>query len=216
MLGYMHGEQMQVKKEDVRDKIINSARKEFLKHGYLKASLRVIAENESLTKGAIYSYFKNKDALFCELTAPAVSFIENEFQNDKNCFSVGMSGAAKSAHELTIQSFKRCANSVLGNYESFKLLLFCSAGSSLQNYKERIIRLYAQNFYKIVSFFTEAECDVSVINEIFIHTLASSYVSFLEELILHKPGQKQADDYAAQLAVFVQAGMKKLYFHQMQ
>ena len=208
---------MQVKKEDIKEKIINSARREFLEHGYVEASLRVIAEKGGLTKGAVYSYFENKDALFCELTAPAISFIKSEFEHDKCYYASKKKDALLDSYEVTIQGFRSCAQAVLDNHESFKLLLFCSAGSSLQNYKERIIQLYAQNFHKLLQFFTKTESyHEGVINEMFVHTLATTYVSFLEEIVLHEPERKEVDDYVEQMAIFVHSGIEKLYFYQMQ
>lgn len=206
---------MQVKKEDIREKIISSAREEFLKHGYVEASLRVIAEKAGLTKGAVYSYFENKDALFCELTTPAISFIESEFQHDNCHYDFKTKDALFDSYEVTIQGFRSCSQAVLDNHKSFKLLLFCSAGSSLENYKETIIQLYAQNFYKVCSFFTKTESyHKGVINEMFIHTLATTYVSFLEEIVLHEPERKEVDDYVEQMAIFVHSGIEKLYFRQ--
>lgn len=208
---------MQVKKEGIKEKLISSARREFLEHGYADASLRVIAEKAGLTKGAVYSYFENKDALFCELAAPAISFIENEFQCDKSCSAFKTQEALVDSYEVTIQGFRNCAHAVLDNYESFKLLLFCSSGASLQNYKEKIIQLYAQNFYKLLPIFTKTgSCREGVITEMFIHTLATTYVSFLEEIVLHEPERKEVDDYVAQMAIFVHSGIEKLYFHQTQ
>ena len=208
---------MQVKKENIKEKIIRSARREFLEHGYVEASLRVIAEKEGLTKGAVYSYFENKDALFCELTAPARSFIESEFQHEQCYYASKAKDALFDSYEANIQKFKSYAQAVLDNHESFKLLLFCAAGSSLQNYKERIIQLYTQNFYKLLSFFTKTEsCHAGVINEMFIHTLATTYVSFLEEIVVHEPERKEVDDYVEQMAIFVHSGFEKLYFHQIQ
>ena len=55
-----------------------------------------------------------------------------------------------------------------------------------------------------------------VINEMFIHTLATIYVSFLEEIALHEPARKEVDEYVKQMAVFIHYGIRKLYFHQMQ
>ncbi len=208
---------MQVKKEDIREKIMNSARGEFLEGGYAGASLRVIAEKANLTKGAVYSYFKNKDALFCELAAPAVNFIESQFGNKACRAAQNPKDAALNSYESTILSFKKCAHAVLNHKESFKLLLFCSAGSSLRDYKERIIRLYAGNFYRLLSFLTKTRpCREGVISEMFVHTLAGAYVDFLEELILHEPEREEADEYAAQMAVFVHSGIEKLYSHKMQ
>lgn len=201
---------MQVKKEDVREKIISFARSEFLEHGYTNASLRVIAEKAGLTKGAVYSYFASKDALFRELTATAVNFIESQFRHDACCAaSVG----TIDSYQETIKSFRSCAHAVLDHYDCFKLLLFCSAGSSLQNYKERIIQLYAQNFHRLLSFITGTEaCRAGAIGEMFVHTLASTYVGFLEEIVLHEP--EDVDGYAEQMAVFVYSGIGALFRHQ--
>ncbi len=203
---------MQVKKEDIKEKIINSARREFLEHGYTNASLRIIAEKAGLTKGAVYSYYKNKDALFCELTATAVMIIENEFEIDYYDYTSITNEAFPDSFESSIKGFRKYVHAVLDNYESFKLLLFCAAGSTLHNYKERIIQLYAQNFHRFLSLFTKTK--KIIISEMFIHTLAATYVSFLEELVLHEPNIAEADDYAIQMAVFVHSGIEKLYLHQ--
>lgn len=205
---------MQVKKEDIKERIKISAREEFIEHGYMEASLRVIAKRAGLTKGAVYSYFENKDALFYELTDPAVSFIESEFQHDAcNCTLTEKNGLWDT-YESNIEGFKNNAYAVLHNHESFKLLLFCAGGSSLQNYKERIIMLYARNFHSRLSLSPESESRNGSIGEMFIHTLAATYVNFLEELVLHEPNKTEAEDYAVQMAIFVRSGIEKVYSHQ--
>ena len=203
---------MQVKKEIIKENIICSARREFLDHGYAEASLRVIAEKAGLTKGAIYSYFESKDTLFCELVAPALRFIENEFQYDKSCDITRKN--ASELFESNVQGFRNHTQAVLDNYESFNLLLFCAAGSSLQDYKERIIQRYAQNFYARLYHLTQKKNSKGFISEMFVHTLAATYISFLEELVLHEPNRTEADDYAVQMAIFVYSGIDKLFLHQ--
>lgn len=49
------------------DGIIQAAYSEFLAYGFQKASLHKIAEKASVTTGAIYIRYKNKDALFVSL-----------------------------------------------------------------------------------------------------------------------------------------------------
>ncbi|MGD1820221.1 MAG: TetR/AcrR family transcriptional regulator [Pleomorphochaeta sp.] len=197
---------MQIKKEDIRAKILDSARVEFLKNGYNKASLRVISNNANLTKGAIYSYFKNKDALFCELVKPATSFLEAEFSDNSRYIRYSRKNNNNFPIEFKLESFKFHAHVVLDNYDSFKLLLFCAAGSSLESYRERIISLYADQFNLRASFMEKKEeyC------QLFVHTLASTYISYLEEIITHNPDRNLVDKYAAQMAIFVDAGINKL------
>lgn len=58
---------MQILKQDVKNKILNSASKEFESKGYKKASIRQIAKNAGMTEGNIYRYFKGKESIFEEI-----------------------------------------------------------------------------------------------------------------------------------------------------
>lgn len=199
---------MQVKREEVKERIIDSARSEFLCHGYGGASLRTIAEKAGLTKGAVYTYFDNKDDLFCAVAEAAVQQIECVFPVDRDNASMARDFiyAPGAEEEKTVRIFRDHAKTVLDHHESFQLLLFCAGGSSLQNYKERIIQLYSESFYRFLAFLHKPHC----VGEIFVHTLANTYVGFLEEIVLHEPHREEADIYAGQMAVFVYSGIKNV------
>lgn len=62
---------MQVLKEQVRSRIVSSARAEFLKRGYAQASMRIVAESSEITVGNIYRYYSSKQSLFEEVVSPA-------------------------------------------------------------------------------------------------------------------------------------------------
>jgi AcrR family transcriptional regulator len=55
---------MQVLKEEVRQRILKSARREFKKRGFEKASMRSIASAANMTVGNLYRYYKNKEDLY--------------------------------------------------------------------------------------------------------------------------------------------------------
>ena len=58
--------------ENTIEKIKQTALDEFFMHGYNKASLRMICSRAGVTTGAMYFYFKNKEALFREIFEPLV------------------------------------------------------------------------------------------------------------------------------------------------
>lgn len=62
---------MQIKKNHVKDQLLQSALNEFLICGFEKASLRNIVKNANTTTGNFYNYFENKEALFDALVTPA-------------------------------------------------------------------------------------------------------------------------------------------------
>lgn len=50
---------------ETKEKLLASAKSEFLKKGYMKASLRKICANAEVTTDALYFFFKDKEDLFC-------------------------------------------------------------------------------------------------------------------------------------------------------
>ena len=49
---------------DVKQRLIEIGRKEFLEQGYVKASMRNISAAANVTTGAIYFFFHNKEDFF--------------------------------------------------------------------------------------------------------------------------------------------------------
>jgi len=64
---------MQYKKEEIRDKIINSALIEFEKKGFSKASILNIAKCANVPVGNLYRYFSSKSELFTQIVRTTVT-----------------------------------------------------------------------------------------------------------------------------------------------
>lgn len=69
---------MQIKKEEMREKILQAATDEFFKKGYENASMRVIAQKSYTTVGNIYHYFENKDVLLEAILLPVIEDLETK------------------------------------------------------------------------------------------------------------------------------------------
>ncbi len=67
---------MQIKKEEMREKILQVAIDEFFKRGYENASMRVIAQKSYTTVGNIYHYFENKEVLLEAILLPVLDDLE--------------------------------------------------------------------------------------------------------------------------------------------
>lgn len=68
---------MQIKKEELRQTILEAATDEFMRKGYKDASMRVIARKAHTSLGNIYHYYKNKELLFDEVILPSFENIES-------------------------------------------------------------------------------------------------------------------------------------------
>ena len=71
----------QVLKDDLRDKIIESSKKEFLQKGFRGASMRSIAKRSGMTVGNLYRYFNNKDDIIKQIVSETVEEIEEILHN---------------------------------------------------------------------------------------------------------------------------------------
>ena len=55
---------MQVKKTELYDRILMTAEKLFIRYGYAKTSLKLIAEKCYISKSNIYRYFSSKEEIY--------------------------------------------------------------------------------------------------------------------------------------------------------
>ena len=67
----------QILKDDVRKRILDSAKEEFLSYDYEDASMRRIALRSKMTVGNLYRYFKNKEELLLFIVNPTYSRINS-------------------------------------------------------------------------------------------------------------------------------------------
>ena len=130
---------MAYKNYELDGKITASAAGEFLQHGYEKASLRKIAAGADVTIGAIYTRYKNKDALFCALTENLRQKMESLRQE---IFCEYKKAAAEGLEQITAVMQHECdmlLHLMYDRYQEARLLFCRSTGSSLADYYSRIM-----------------------------------------------------------------------------
>lgn len=61
----------------IDSRLIESARKEFIEKGFIKAELKTICENANITTGAVYKRYKGKEELFRAVVEKAVATLDS-------------------------------------------------------------------------------------------------------------------------------------------
>lgn len=81
---------MQIKKEDLRNDIIEAAKNEILDKGYDRASMRVIARIAHTTLGNVYNYFSNKEdgAVLQPLFDSLDQLVKIHFEEEQSVYSL--------------------------------------------------------------------------------------------------------------------------------
>lgn len=142
---------MQVKKDEVRNAILNEAEKEFGEKGFLNASVRKIVKAAGTTIGNFYNYFENKDALFEALVDDEykgfIYFIENHNKVEKPEFFLQTSD---------ISQWRKVLPQLLQNImpvfsDRFVLLLESSMGTKYENTRKLVTDLLKEHFVEHMS-----------------------------------------------------------------
>jgi AcrR family transcriptional regulator len=129
---------MQILKKEVEERILKAARAEFGEHGFAKAKMRSIAERAGVSTGNLYTYFPNKDDLFCALVAPAVDQINAHTNYDR--IKSPENSDVCCTYEWNRDLYLEIADVHCRNREDLKLIYFKSQGSSLEDFREDCIR----------------------------------------------------------------------------
>ncbi len=84
--------------EEATDNIITAAKEEFLKYGFIKASLRRIAKKAKTSPSSIYTRFNNKEDLFSYFVKEHSDYILSRTKNHMENFH-----HRKKKYKLTVE-----------------------------------------------------------------------------------------------------------------
>ncbi|MBR0461581.1 MAG: TetR/AcrR family transcriptional regulator [Erysipelotrichaceae bacterium] len=113
----------QILKEEIRNKIVEAAKEEFLEKGYKDASLRSIAQKAGITVGNLYRYFRNKEDINLQIVGPTLDLLEamlSEMTDNKVSFEAHVFSIRMDTNEL-IGSLDRLADEMVEIYRGHKI-----------------------------------------------------------------------------------------------
>lgn len=167
----------QILKNDIKENILKAALQEFYANGYQSAAMRSIAEKAKIATGLIYSYYKNKEALFNEILRPVLYDWERvlsaeDYSHNKN----EIYGLSKAETECIINLF--------AHRQEFIILMDKSAGTKYKHEKERFIQDIEEHLKK--------HCNDEVVDTVFLHIIANNFVDGLMQIMYHYKGKEWA------------------------
>lgn len=196
---------------ETKNRLLESAKKEFLEKGFTQASLRKIAANAGVTTGAMYRHFKDKDAIFCALVDHAIETTKK----------VVMLADADNHAKLTLSTMQEHIASekkstelfldyMYDHFDAFTLLLTKSAGSTHERFQEDICELYTENCSRSFDLMYEEKFASKKLSPMTIHFMASTVINAFCDIILHNMQKKDAFRYIGDIMEFTSSGMYRL------
>ncbi|MCR5509652.1 MAG: TetR/AcrR family transcriptional regulator [Lachnospiraceae bacterium] len=194
---------MSVRDTSIDPRLLDSARKEFTEHAFLRAELKAICDNAGVTTGAVYKRYKGKEELFQAVVKDTVDTLDS-FVNIRT--DIDFSGMTDEEvrntwimdEEYTLELFK-----TLWKLRSdFVLLLEKSAGTAYENYGHDFA-LRMTNAY--MQYYTESKkrgLASVVISKAEMHVLCTSFWTAIYEPFVHKMTWKEIEEHCKVICRF--------------
>ena len=194
------------KDHSLDDGILQAAYSEFLAYGFQKASLHKIAEKAGVTTGAIYTRYKNKDALF-------VSLLQDFFEAMKVLFAPVAEEYEKAKHSAHPEDILRAINAeesiyfrlLTEHYDDCTLFFSRSDGSSVEMILKEIMNTKTK---QTVDFFSEVYGKAP--NEDAIRLLMGSQFWYFRQLLNEHLDKDEMFDCLCSILDFTNAGWRQL------
>ena len=200
---------MQVQKTDIRRRIIEVAKAEFLEKGYKNASMRTIAKNTGVGLSNIYNYFKNKDEILEEVLNPLLMAFD--IMLDKHNSPEYISLDIFISKEYQQKQINMFVDLIKQYRKELHLLLFRTHGSSLENYSEeytnRHTALGLEYIQKMKKKYPQVNTNIS---DFFIHTISSWWISIIGEIVSHDLKENEIQKFITEYMEFGTAGWKRI------
>lgn len=194
---------MSVRDTSIDPRLLESARDEFMKHGFIKADLKTICDNAGVTTGAVYKRYKGKEELFQAVVKDTVeilnSFVTVRTDIDFTAMTDSEVRDTWIMNEAFILDLFRTLWKIRGD---FVLLLEKSAGTVYENYGHefalRMTDAYMQ-YYQEAKKRGLAKADISKDE---MHVLCTSFWNAIYEPFVHKMTWEKIEDHCRVMCRF--------------
>ena len=193
------------------EKIQEAALAEFLKKGFLGASLRQIVKNAGVTTGAFYGYFSSKEALFTAIVEPHASMLMSRFMEAQTTFAE-LPEEEQPKH-MGVESRDHVAwmvGYICQHREPVKLLLCCAEGTSYEHFVHNMVEAEVEYTQRYMEVLRHLGRDIPVLDKSLCHIIASGMFNGIFEIVVHDMPRDQAMRDVDQLRDFYTAGWLKL------
>ncbi len=201
---------MQVQKNDIKKKILTISKKEFLKNGYRKTSMRTIAKKSNVTLSNIYNYFKNKDEILEVILQPVLRDMEQLFNRYHDPYYI-TNNWTEVDDVSEIDEYKEHVNFIINYQKEFDLLLHKCSGSKYENIKEYFIDRYTEsskNYLQLMkNKYPQVNKEISVF---FLHTVAAWWIQIVSEIVSHNLSKREILQFLKEYMTFGAGGWQKL------
>ena len=200
---------MQTLKSNIREMILKAARGKFARKGFLKTSMRDIADAAGMGVGNVYNYFAGKDELFQAVVRPVTDEFKRLLEKHH-----GQSG--RDALEMFSEAyFRDCVNEYVQLIDKYRtlmrILLFLAQGSSLETFREQFTYRATEQVKAWFADNKQRHPEINVaVSDFFIHLHTVWMFTLFEEMLMHNIQRQEIGRIVEEYVRFEIQGWKNI------
>ena len=122
--------------------ILEVGKQEFLEKGFLGASMRNIASRLSVTTGALYRYYTDKESIFDALVKEAAETLEQKYREMQQQFAMQpVQEQVQELPEVSEEGHDWMIEYIYDHLDVFKLIICHSNGIKYEHYLDTLIEI---------------------------------------------------------------------------
>lgn len=189
-----------------RQRLLVSAREEFLRDGFIGANLRRIAARANVTTGALYAHFVGKEDLFVALVrGPAEELVERFAKGHERVDNrvVGHEQDASAEETDWMLEF------VYAHLDAFRLILTSAQGTTYEHYLDSLVDIEAATMERALAAHPQTGIAAvgrasggEQVSPFFIRVTATSGIREMFEPVIHGLSLEDARQYLTTIKQF--------------
>lgn len=128
---------MQIQKDEIRNRILAVASREFINNGVKHTSIKTIASKANVAVGNVYNYYKGKDDLLRAVLAPLFTAFKD--YHNKSISEEYVSIDIFHNQVYYDMMYQQVASLIIPFRKELYMLIFETAGTSLENNFDRLL-----------------------------------------------------------------------------
>lgn len=189
----------------VTEALIESAKKEFLEHGFQNASLRRISADSGVSTNSIYTRFGDKSGLFSAVVKPAADGLMQIYLGSIS--NASESHSAATATNMGDEGTELVLKYIYDNFDAFRLIFCRSAGTEYEHYFDRLAEI-EESYYS--EFAAQYAKNGHAVSSFFIHVVCRTGWQYIYEVVSHGLPYVEAREFMKSIREYSFAGWARV------
>lgn len=197
--------------KETKEKLLASAKAEFMEKGYNKTSMRKVCSNAGVTTGALYFFFNDKEDLFASIVEKPLrelmELLQAHYEEDKQFLSTVEAFESQAGDHDEIA--RLLIHYLYAYYDIFILLLTKAQGTHFENSVDEIVDMTDASFMAMAEGMMQ-QCPGMKVNSYMVHWMAHMSVDAFIHLLTHEPDEQRALQHTQKIIDYITKGWMEM------